>query len=119
MKKCKDCGKDFVSTGRNHKRCTDCKLIEEKRKQKEYDRKSVYKRDYGITIEQYNQMFEEQKGCCKICGTHQSVLPKSLAVDHCHNTSKVRGLLCMNCNLLLGYAKDAKEILESAIRYLK
>lgn len=83
-----------------------------------YDRKKWYRVKYGITIEEYNRLFEEQKGCCSICGTHQTELAKGLAVDHCHNTSKVRGLLCIHCNLLLGYAKDRLDILSSAIRYL-
>lgn len=78
-----------------------------------------YQREYGITLEDYNEMFEEQGGKCKICNIHQLELPKALAVDHCHETTKVRGLLCMNCNILLGKAKDNKELLLKAIEYLE
>jgi hypothetical protein len=54
------------------------------------------------------------RGECDICGsTHR------LSIDHCHRGSGVRGLLCDNCNNLLGRAKDSLPILESAIRYLK
>jgi hypothetical protein len=118
MKVCKDCGIEFVRTGRNHIRCSACKIVEEKRKQRIYERKLDYRKKYGITLEQYNAMFANQNGCCLICNKHQKVLEKGLAVDHCHTTGKVRGLLCSNCNLMLGLAKDKTEILSNAIRYL-
>jgi hypothetical protein len=118
MKECKDCGIEFVKTGKNHIRCATCKIVEEKRKQRIYERKLDYRKKYGITLEQYNAMFAKQNGCCVICNTHQSELEKGLAVDHCHTTGKVRGLLCNNCNLMLGFAKDNVNSLLSAIRYL-
>lgn len=74
---------------------------------------------YGITLDDYNEMFVEQQGCCKICGTSQSELKHNLSVDHCHITGKVRGLLCNDCNLILGNAYDSIDILQSAIKYLK
>jgi DNA-directed RNA polymerase subunit RPC12/RpoP len=54
---------------------------------------------YGLTKEQYNELFEKQKGCCALCGKHQSELKMRLAVDHCHQTSEIRSLLCSYCNL--------------------
>lgn len=60
------------------------------------------KRLYGITLEKYKEMFQEQNGCCKICKTHQDELAHTLCVDHNHITSIVRGLLCKSCNLTLG-----------------
>jgi len=63
-------------------------------------------------------MFNEQKGCCAICSKHQTTLKRSLAVDHCHATGKVRGLLCQKCNSLIGYGEDNVEILTSSIRNL-
>jgi len=86
---------------------------------KKQHKDSHLKRKYGIDSEAYNQMFNEQEGKCKICGTHQSELSKSLAVDHCHTTGKVRGLLCMHCNQALGKFKDNIKSLENAIIYLK
>jgi hypothetical protein len=80
---------------------------------------NLLKKTYGITIEDYNKMFEEQKGCCAICGRHQSEEKKRLHTDHDHATGKVRGLLCVKCNNLLGQAKDSIEILELSIEYLK
>jgi len=63
-----------------------------------------------------------QNHCCEICGENVENCEKGsgnrLAVDHCHNTNKVRGLLCSACNILLGKAKDNISILQSAINYL-
>ncbi len=78
---------------------------------------------YGITLEQYNQMFAKQNGFCAICGKKETTKNqynlRQLAVDHNHATGQVRGLLCSNCNLLLGCSKDNKEILLKAILYLE
>ncbi len=73
---------------------------------------------YGITLEDYNQMFIEQEGKCAICGKHQSELQRALFVDHDHNTGEVRGLLCNNCNAGVGYFEDKPDYLEKAIAYL-
>ena len=72
-----------------------------------------------MTVEEYEAVFISQKMRCKICQTHQSELTRSLAVDHCHKTKVIRGLLCDRCNPLLGYAKDDIKRLEQAIEYLK
>jgi hypothetical protein len=82
------------------------------------------KRSYGITIQDYATMFKEQNGVCKICGEDGESCKKgdakiALVVDHCHNSKKVKGLLCVNCNLMLGYAKDSTKRLESAKDYLE
>lgn len=77
------------------------------------------KKQYNMTIEEYNQMFIEQNGCCAICNTHQSELEKALAVDHNHETKEIRGLLCMTCNRALGLLKDDRKLLIIAAGYLK
>jgi hypothetical protein len=77
------------------------------------------KTNYNIGLDDYNDLFNAQEGCCIICDVHQSNLKKPLFVDHDHVTGKVRGLLCSACNSLLGYAHDNISILESAIKYLK
>lgn len=74
---------------------------------------------YNLTLEEYYKMKEDQKGFCKICGTHESELSKPLHIDHCHITDKVRGLLCNRCNLGIGSFKDNIEHLQKAINYLK
>jgi hypothetical protein len=74
---------------------------------------------YGITLEDYNNMFESQKGCCITCKRHQSTLSKSLVVDHCHVTNVVRGLLCDYCNRLLGNYENKPELFKEFDVYLK
>ena len=74
---------------------------------------------YGITLEKYNQILYNQSGRCLICGVHHIELNKNLTVDHNHETGEVRGLLCMHCNLMLGYAKEDLKILKKAIEYLE
>ncbi len=75
---------------------------------------------YGVTLKDYDSMFEKQGGKCKICGTVEVGCKGHgrFSVDHDHKTNKVRGLLCQSCNLLLGDAKDDIRILKSAIQYL-
>lgn len=80
---------------------------------------------YGIGIDEYELMFEAQGAGCAICGgSEMSVDPKTkkvrrMAIDHCHKTGKVRGLLCSKCNYGLGRFNDSIELLEKAIGYLK
>jgi len=59
------------------------------------------KQSFGITLEMYNTMFTEQKGLCLGCYKHQSNFKRALAVDHCHKTNQIRGLLCVNCPIIL------------------
>ena len=80
--------------------------------------KSNLRNAHGITIEMYNKMFNDQDGCCWICGKHQDELKWALHVDHDHETGEIRGLLCRKCNSLLGYAEDNLDTLSNAINYL-
>ena len=89
-----------------------------KRYNPEHSRDLRLKLYYNISLEQYNDMFISQEGKCAICGRHQSDFKRRLAVDHDHNTGKVRGLLCQRCNYGIGYFQENTEILENVIRYL-
>lgn len=108
---------------------------EKYKKFKEYDYNGIYQRRwatknkdttvrkirlkrYGLNLEDYNSLFIKQKGKCAICGKHQSELKRSLAVDHCHKTGRVRGLLCRNCNTAIGMLNEDIENLRCAILYL-
>lgn len=71
---------------------------------------------YGLTREQYNAILHKQGGVCAIC--KKPPKDRALAVDHCHATNKVRGLLCGSCNNGLGRFKDSVELLNVAITYL-
>jgi len=85
-----------------------------------YRRKSAYKIRYGITLEQYNQMFEKQKGKCAICKRHQKDLTTTLCVDHNHKTKQVRGLLCVTCNTDVSVVENRlKEMLRYLNKYRK
>lgn len=75
-------------------------------------------RKYGITLEQYNILLVKQNSNCAICGINQANLSRALAVDHCHTTGKIRGLLCSNCNTGLGLFDDNVGNLTAAIQYL-
>ena len=72
-----------------------------------------------ITIEEYEQRLQEQNNVCAICKTPTTKLTRLLDVDHCHETGKVRGLLCMHCNRGLGLFRDSQESLLEAVNYLK
>ena len=79
---------------------------------------------YGITKEEFNKLREDYADCCGICGRTEQECRNlktkhyGLYIDHCHTSGKVRGLLCHNCNLIVGHAKDDTDLLKSAILYL-
>jgi hypothetical protein len=72
---------------------------------------------FGITADEYWRLWREQKGLCKICGKPQCVGTK-LDVDHDHETGKIRGLLCRQCNTGIGLLRDSVSLLFRAIKYL-
>ena len=78
---------------------------------------------FGITVEDFDRMFEEQGGVCKICGCPETRTQNErvtmLSIDHCHSTGRVRGLLCDACNTAIGRVDDRIDLLEKAIEYLK
>lgn len=77
----------------------------------------MLRRRYGITLESYEYLLKQQQGKCAICEDDDN--GRALAVDHDHNTGKVRGLLCTNCNNGLGRFKDNPERLRAATLYLE
>lgn len=81
---------------------------------KNYDLRKLF----GITLDDYKRMLEEQGGVCAICKGPEPVY-KYFPVDHCHTTGRVRGLLCSHCNKGLGSFKDSADALQAAIEYLK
>ena len=81
------------------------------------------KKRFGISGEDYDHMFDQQQGVCAICKRPETAKdkdggPRMLAVDHCHETGKVRGLLCTGCNTALGGFKDNVQLLDAAKNYL-
>lgn len=97
--------------------------IKEKNKQKllenpDFNKNYHLKSRYGVTMEEYNIMLIEQEESCQICNKHMSNFKRNLHVDHNHTTKQVRGLLCVNCNLIIGNSFENKSILAKAIDYL-
>jgi hypothetical protein len=80
-------------------------------------------RALGLDPDRIVAHFESHSGRCDICDRTPkecgSGRYNSLAIDHCHTTGEFRGLLCSECNLMLGKARDRIDVLESAIAYLK
>lgn len=77
----------------------------------------VLKKQYGIGLDEYHDLLHRQDGVCAICGKGDDHF--SLAVDHCHSTKRVRGLLCSKCNRGVGLFEDEPERLERAAAYLR
>lgn len=122
---CKACTKDYTDqwylrNKQKHQKLTSKRRNGENRTRfQAQSRNSRFKSKYGINEEQRNQLLENQQSKCAICGDHENETPKkTLAIDHCHTTGAVRGLLCIRCNNLLGFARDDISILETAIQYL-
>lgn len=85
-----------------------------------YKRDWHFKNKYNLSLEELDVMRVAQNFCCKICGKHELDTPRqSLCVDHCHDTKKVRGLLCESCNQALGLFYDNAINLRKAAEYLK
>ena len=101
-----------------HSRCIKCFNVYDYNS----DKNSKLKKAYGITLDQYNEMLSKQDGKCMICLSDNNGFynkkPKAFAVDHCHTTGKIRGLLCGDCNTGIGLLKDNIDLLNNAIKYL-
>ena len=81
-------------------------------------REREIKRKYGMTAADFAALHAAQGGACGICRTTLTTENRGTVVDHCHDTGKVRGLLCQGCNRGIGLLKDSAEVLASAIAYL-
>jgi uncharacterized Zn finger protein (UPF0148 family) len=109
--------------------CIDCQKIKQKTvwqsrsPKKRLEQHLKYK--YGITHAEFSKAWDEQNGCCAICKQELPDLMtyenrrRGYAIDHNHETSEFRGILCINCNSVLGLARDSIEVLQSAIVYLQ
>lgn len=110
-----------------------CRVYYRKNKERELMKRKIYaqqnkvkisKRNrlnhlkkYGITEDEYNQLYQKQNECCAICGKHQSKLKRKLNIDHDHSTGEIRGLLCPKCNTALPLIENKKWI-EKTYEYL-
>lgn len=126
--RCKSCMKIF-----RERRSTDPAVVLKRRESVARYRANNPDRDvnktlfnkYGITLEQYEEMFEKQGGVCALCKKPETTRRNKkaeggerLAVDHCHDTGVVRGLLCFKCNTAIGALGDTQEAAIRAMKYL-
>lgn len=133
MKSCTKCNKILPltrfalrsDTKKPRSRCRECtnednlKRYHNSEKTKAAHKNASYRhriKSYGLTLDQYDEMYESQDGNCKICSEKPD---RNLVIDHCHKTGVIRGLLCNSCNVALGAAKDDPEILSKMISYLE
>lgn len=142
--KCKMCGGEFQRWRPQHLYCKDAGCQKKRQRyrwdqwrkreeeagrfrdkintyQRAYRERTGYGRDYelrtkyGITIDEWLAMVDAVDGRCEIFKRDD----RTLCVDHCHVTSKVRGVLCRSCNAALGQLGDTLEAVESAAQYLR
>lgn len=138
MKKCTKCGiqkplSEFrkkidgkFNVGAQCKFCINLaqsNTLVKKPKRTEEERKNLYKsrafnRKYGISKEDFYVLRSKQNNKCAICENELENDKKS-HMDHCHDTGKLRGVLCTTCNVGLGMFKDSLPIIKSAVKYLK
>ena len=121
----------FSKAGRKEALRSNCKTCDAKKykKWKNKDRtaylrsstNSGLKLRYGIELKDYENLLIKQDYCCKICKTKSPGRTgvKRFAVDHCHKTNKVRGLLCMACNTSIGLLNEDPKLFDAAKQHLQ
>jgi hypothetical protein len=110
VKKCNKCGK-VLPLSHFSKGQSECKICSRDR---QWDIK------FGLSPEDYLEMYNKQDGKCACCGRYaEEVSNKNLAVDHDKDTGKIRGLLCSSCNQGIGLLGDDLESVIKAVRYLE
>lgn len=116
---CKSCYKKYNKKWQKENKERYYKISKEWRKNNpEKIKNNALKFYYGITLEDYNQLLKEQNYVCKICGEIDKN-GNDLSVDHNHKTGKIRGLLCMKCNISLGIIEVYKKDPNRWDKYLK
>ena len=136
MKRCKECSQlkplseFYICRLRNGKEwlssyCKPCTIerttaraIQNPDKLKGYRRGGHLKKRFGLTLDEYDQLWASQGGVCIGCGD-DNIAGRRLAVDHDHKTGEIRGLLCDRCNRALGSCKDSPAILRRLADYLE
>lgn len=93
-------------------------IKEHPKQHRETRRKRQLMSKYGITPTDYNDLLQSQNNVCAVCG-QPCPTGNHLAVDHDHKTGKMRGLLCVNCNMALGYVQDDPDLLRKLADYLE
>ncbi len=118
----KEKGREWVENNKEkieeYKRLYRQDVVKQERS-KVYHRAKWLKDSFNMTVDDYMAMYEKQNGQCAICGSDQNGSRKNFCIDHDHETGKVRGLLCHNCNVSVGLMKDSPSLLRQAAAYLE
>jgi hypothetical protein len=116
--RCKDCMRSDATTSYQSRKEEVLASHKEKYSAKKERAKSLMS-SYGLTTEEWNEMFARQNHRCEICGSKEPLHSSgNFVVDHCHSLNFVRGILCGPCNTMLGQAKDDPNTLFEAAMYL-
>jgi hypothetical protein len=117
---------DFYWSGDKGRYAFDCKECRSNRERaknatpeaRQKLRSYNIRRKYGMTVEDFDAMLAAQGGGCAICGVAENPDALSLAIDHCHDTGRIRGILCGPCNKAIGLLRDDPRLLRKAVTYL-
>lgn len=104
---------------KNQGRCKECQRAARKGTNPHASNYTAWKfalAKFGLTPDDYYRLYADQDGVCAIC--RKAEPERRLAVDHCHSTDKVRGLLCRKCNMGIGLLGDDPKVIARAHSYL-
>lgn len=121
MVKCSSCGEIHYRSAKHLKqniKSQDCKNYKPPNWTGFERADAIIRRQYGISMQEFTELLEFQKGGCAICNKPIDALRRRMNIDHCHETNEVRGILCSGCNTGLGHLGDNVEGLKKAIDYL-
>ena len=128
MKRCTKCGEtkpldqfNRVGSDGRYCQCRGCVNATQRARSPEQRRAEKLWSKYRLSVATYNRILRKQSGVCAICDSPppENSHYQRLAVDHCHETGTVRGLLCTNCNTSIGLLGDDVKRLKRAIEYLE
>ncbi len=121
-RRCKECrnarNREHVANNRERRMETMARWRRDNPDRYERAQRAYKLRSYGLTLEQYAALLQEQGGACAICGEPETG-GWDLAIDHDHATGIVRGLLCRRCNVGIGLLRDDADVAAAAADYLR
>jgi hypothetical protein len=120
--KCADCGEIHIRDAKHLKqgiKTQECKFYKPPNWSGLEKHDNNMRRQYGISVAEFNSLLELQNHSCAICNKHITAIRRRMNIDHDHETNKVRGILCTGCNTGLGHLGDNVEGLKKAIAYLE
>lgn len=120
--RCIDCGETHLRNAKHLKQGTkpqECKFYKPPNWSGLDKQDNKIRKQYGISMRQFTDLLAEQGGGCAICEKPMEAIRRRMNIDHCHETNKVRGIICSGCNTGLGHLGDNIAGLQRAIAYLQ